>query len=609
MASTPANFRFMLKGLAVDISELMEVEAKLREMRSNVGVSLTDREIAILQNGLRTSVEVCDYSGDNRVVPGSVAGSENIGKRNANLVLATVRNGFCYMRLLTSLPSLNTANPLRVMEVVLRMNEELGVAPEGLSVFTCLTMAENMLSESSGPIDFTGATLEEGNLPTHTGIANRLLESPVRYSYKEEGGLFHVDLVHMCDDDTNILCEHNFWAARFILSIITRPGTRVGADIDLSALFVRQEGKAQSVLSHISEGTELETTFRPPPRRTYPAPQTPPMRAQISSEANDLPQQMPTSHQDLTLDDSLDQAFAGVLDSHLEERTAMLDKALQELTEETAKAKALNETLRRSTELGIKGSAEAVEVASTIMPNDSSSVIERYQRHFIDKASYNMRANRTELEPLSQRSCQPEYKDVVCGFLKTASMVVKEEEQKDRVYMINGLAAPFKDSRLNFLCHFHTALQECSFDPKLDPIDALQEIGESRPLNPTGELMRQVIQRTFDFTDMVVVANPFRIPFIEVGMNLTDTVVMKSLDLTLAEYKTTWFQEIKCLKMPPFHDEYASYTTTVRESMRQGAHRRRRSSSRSVRSQSARAEADTVSTGTRRHTSILGFRT
>jgi len=287
----------------------------------------------------------------------------------------------------------------------------------------------------------------------------------------------------------------------------------------------------------------------------------------------------------------------------------MLDKALQELTEETAKAKALNETLRRSSELGIKGSAEAVEVASTIMPNDSSSVIERYQRHFIDRASYNMRANRTELEPLSKRDQSPEYKDVVCGFMRTASMVVKEEEQKDRVYMINGLAAPFKDSRLNFLCHFHTALQECSFDPKMDPIDALQEIGESRPLNPTGELMRQVIQRTFDFSDMVVVANPFRIPFIEVGMNLTDTVVMKSLDLTLAEYKTAWFQEVKCLKMPPFHDEYTAYTTAVRDPHRQGSYRRRRSSSRSVRSPSAKAEAETVPTSTRRHTSILGFRT
>jgi hypothetical protein len=485
----------------------------------------------------------------------------------------------------------------------------LGAIPEGLDVFTCLTMAEDILSNPNKPVDFTDAGLKEENLLSHTGIASKLLESPVRFSYRETGGLFHVDQFHLCDDKTDIMCQHNFWAARFILSVITRSGTRVGADIDLSALFIDRSKGPVSTLSHISEGTEYETVLEPKRRPTHAA------NSQMHHEEHPSvePLGRPTSKAPLNrlhdIDPSLDQALAGVLDSHLEERTAMLDKALQELTEETAKAKALNETLRRSSELGIKGSAEAVEVASTMMPNDSSSVIERYQRHFIDRASYNMRANRTELEPLSKRDQSPEYKDVVCGFMRTASMVVKEEEQKDRVYMINGLAAPFKDSRLNFLCHFHTALQECSFDPKMDPIDALQEIGESRPLNPTGELMRQVIQRTFDFSDMVVVANPFRIPFIEVGMNLTDTVVMKSLDLTLAEYKTAWFQEVKCLKMPPFHDEYTAYTTAVRDPHRQGSYRRRRSSSRSVRSPSAKAEAETVPTSTRRHTSILGFRT
>jgi len=295
------------------------------------------------------------------------------------------------------------------------------------------------------------------------------------------------------------------------------------------------------------------------------------------------------------------------LDSHLEERTALLERALQELTTAANEAKQFNEHIRRASELGIKGGVEACEVASTIMPNDSSSVIERYKRKFVDTATYNMRSSKTELEPLSLKERPELVKDVVGGFQMTPSMALKEQEQVDRVYLINGLAAPFKNPRLNFLCHFHTALLECSFNPMTDPIEALQEIGTTRPKNPTGELMKQVVQRTFDFDELVVVANPFRIPFLEVGMNVTEAIVMKSLDLLQAEYKTFWFQELKCLKMPQFHDDYSSYTTEVRDPYLNERRRRRRSSSRHQGSQNGTREGEAPSTERRRTPSLLGF--
>jgi len=596
-----SQFNLRFKGLVVEVSELMEIDAKLHEMLSNVGVSFSERETSILKQALRVTSEVCDNSGGESGLTSMFENQVSMMQRNVDLILADEEDGFCYTKLLTCLPSMHTANPLRVAEVLSRLKDSLGRVPEGLEVFTGLVLAEGFLANPSREMDMTGSRIVEEDLHSHTGIAGKILESPVRFSYKEEGGLFHIGKFHRCEDVDSVMCEHNFWATRFILPVVTRAGTRVGADVDLSALFVeRPRARLNSdQLSRISEKTEYETVLE-----VKKAPDS----VLGSIQATQHKEQTGRGDGFEDMDRELTSSLAGALDSHLEGRTMLLERALNELTAATREAKEMNDQIRKSSELGIKGSAEAAEIASTISPNDSSSVVERYQRHFIDRAAYNMRATRTELEPLSLRRQSDEVKEVVGGYMKTAAMVVKEEEQKDRVYLINGLAAPFKSSRLNFLSHFHTALQECSFNPKLDPIDALQEIGSARPKNPTGELMRQVVQRTFDFDDMVVVANPFRIPFIEVGMCMTDTAVMKSLDLMLAEYKTCWFQELKCLRVPEFHNDYSSYTTTVRDPFRPESRRRRRSATRSSQSVSDRGEGDSAPVQARRQGSLLGFR-
>lgn len=253
------------------------------------------------------------------------------------------------------------------------------------------------------------------------------------------------------------------------------------------------------------------------------------------------------------------------------------------------------------------------EVASTIMPGHSSSVVERYMSNqkFMPTSAYVLQRKSTVLEPVSEESnfIEPR-KDVVAGFVKTNSMMRVEKASNDRVYLINGLAAPFKDSRLNFLIHFHTALHECSFNPQTDPIDALEELGNSRPKNPTGELICQVVRRTFDFDEQTIIANPFNLPFIEVGMNITDSVVLKTLDLLRIEYKSLWFAQMKCLRVPGFHSEYRQLSTEVFKSgSRRGS---RASPSRDVLNAEEPHQVKPHRSDTqkrhRRPQSILGFR-
>jgi hypothetical protein len=422
-------------------------------------------------------------------------------------------------------------------------------------------------------------------------ILNNML---VRFDYSEEGGLFHVIRKHRrcaCDE---ILCDHG-WAAKFIIQAINRDGCIVGADIDFSALFVSKEAAGENF-------GEPETQPQKQPSKL----------ASVEESKGWLPGETRSnnhhSYRRWREDtDKLSEDMSTVLGEHLEQRTQLLETAFQELMRVSAENKRLSEMVATQEE---STQSEEDDAVSTIMPNDSSTVVERYlnPKKFMPQGStYVMKDSRTVLEPISQITQPQVERQVVAGFVKTETMSQKEKDSVDRVYMINGLAAPYKSGRLNFLIHFHTALTECKFDPLKSPVDALEELGFQKPTNPTSELMRQVVQRTFDFDSRVVIANPFRMPFIEVGMHLTDSAILKSFDLLSMEYRTLWFGEMKCLKVPIFHSEYNEFSTDAYQA------KRRKSSSRSSRTSSSRHDSfhDQTSKQTteskKKRSTILGF--
>lgn len=530
--------------------EVTEIDQKLREMGMDVGVSFTTRELSVLRAMLKFTSEL------RGVPPGQEIQNDWVDFHS--VVLRAVRPGFCYVKSMLSLPSLRERGVAGLQPVVEAFTTALGENPEGRDVILYLTLADAVLKGRFEVKDL----LEQSPLllltdAEHLECLRKSTESKVRYTYSEESGLFHIDEAKLCCNCTEILCDHG-WASRFILQVITRPGLRVGADVDLSALFMQigdEEAKRDS-MPRVEEVKEEQK------------------RAELKTE--------------------LDVDMCRMLEETLERRTSLLQQTFEQLLRSRENAE----------------SSESDDGAcSTVKPQDSSSVLSRYKKSYMPEGTvYNFRRTRTTLEPLQEVSPLNVEKDVVQGFKKTLLMAAEEKDSVDRVYMINGLAAPMKNSRLNFLMHFHTALQECKFNPDQDPVDALESLSLCKPKNPTEELVKQVTQRTFDFEQMVVVANPFRLPFIEVGMSITDSIILKAFDLLRSEYRTLWFQEFKCLIVPPFHNEFLAFSTSVR-----GESRRRRSSTRSRPAVEewtrAPSKAATTRSKQKRSSSILGFGT
>jgi hypothetical protein len=463
-------------------------------------------------------------------------------------------------------------SPQRVERLLEAVREDLGPRPDGREVITALVLASQALSVTGDVKEnyqvFNLSLLAGEGVRWMDRIMNNTL---IRFDYSEEGGLFHVTRKLRRCNCTEILCEHG-WAARFIIQAINREGCKVGAtpNIDFSALFVSaEEANKQPELTAKSAKVEEEVAE---PKDWFPGETRSASHHSYRRWREDT--------------DRLSEDMSSVLGEHLEQRTQLLENAFQELMRVTSENKKLSEKLSAHKES--EETLEEDDAVSTILPNDSSTVVERYlnpKKFMTQGSTYVMKDNRTVLEPISKLSNTVEEKVVVGGFVKTDVMSQREKESVDRVYMINGLAAPFKHGRLNFLTHFHTALTECRFDPLKNPVEALEDLGSQKPINPTAELMRQVVQRTFDFDSRVVIANPFSLPFLEVGMHLTDSAILKSFDFLSIEYKATWFSQMKCLKVPNFHAEYNGFSTEAYQV------KHRRSSNRSTRTSSSRHDS------------------
>lgn len=548
---------YQIGNVVVSDDEIHEVKEKLSEMDVNVGISLSQRESAILQELLKTNLpEVL---------------VDHVDEEKEGRISVKAMDGHCYVHLLPLLPSYPVRSAEEVLSVVDQMIGCLGQDPYGTDIVTTLVLCEYALANH--------LTLEESerngleSTISHTETLSEVFKcNNVRYTYEEYGGILHLVRTSGFCPCTDVLCNHG-WSARFIIQLIARAGVKVGAaDVDFSALFI-QPGHSESEPDPVGKPTSL----RPAPL----------VDRHVEAEKR---------HK---IEHNLDMEMTSMLSAQLERRTEMLERMFKEIVQE----KGIQEPQNGE---HVEGS-----VVSTLGPRDSSSTMSRYLagKRFMPEPSYNLRGGKTVLEVVSEEPGQQTEKQVIRGFLKTDGMRSREIESNERVYTINGLAAPFKNSRLNFLIHMTTALAECSFNPRTDPIDALEEIGTKKPRNPTGELMRQVIQRTFCFKEMAVIANPFRIPFIEVGMLLSDSSVLKMLDLLNSEYKMLWFEELKCLRVPPFHKDYLSSSTNSEQLMQSNSKEKHRRRSERVGSKPKQSTSKSPQQWpTRKTTSILGLK-
>uniref|UniRef100_A0AAU7YC25 Nonstructural protein n=1 Tax=Exserohilum turcicum mycobunyavirales-like virus 2 TaxID=3229032 RepID=A0AAU7YC25_9VIRU len=566
------------------------LDMKFEQINRGEHVDFTPEELVVLGEIFRSRRQDDDVSsllldGDLEQRIGLVKDSETL-------------DGYCYTSAIRMLPSLRSGGLENFRAAVQEFKDGLGRNPLGSEILVNLCLLDKVLQGELGiqalrPVTgdlegFAAVLLEDSQ---HIQTVSKMSASKCRYNYEERGGLVHIKYETTCSC-TDILCEHG-WAARFILQVIAREGRRIGGTrdtVDLSQLFVRQEEqRTEDSIQNTPASAYL-------PKRNWNHRET---------RQDDLSEQ--------SMRQQVSEEIARLLGETLNARTEVLEDTMERILGE--KRKSLKAHQCGSSDYSqASGSEMESEVESTVHPMDSSSVSGRYNKRYMHPGTvYRVAKGKTVLEPLSEVSPLGLIPDVVGGFQMTESMRKVDIETKQTVYSINGLASPFKNARLNFLCHFHTALKGCQTNSSREPIEALEEISSMRPRNPTEELIKQCINKTFDFEDMSVKSNPFKLPFLEVGMLVTESMLAKCLDLLYNEYKAAWFQEMKCLLVPNFHSEFLNHSTFVSDRERQSGIRRRNEvrhaqrSEESKRGPNARSEKVRRDSHSSRQKSILGF--
>lgn len=582
-------------------------------------VTFSEGEIELLKFGLEQKIE----QGQGRVEPLSDTSSGCLDK--INILNSESTGNHCYLKLLATMPNFKKVDTGRLLHVCRQMKRRLSTKPLSLDVIGNLTVASDAMVNVDGEVSEVGMVgFESARQHLHT--LEQLMESATRFSYSEVSGVIHLDFAtpYICDHK-EVLCDHG-WSSRFVLCMLTTKDTRVGSDLDLSALFGpeptqgrhtdqgittgwKQTGSQQKhhafggcALSDITEQDELTQVYMDAAHEWIGG-QGVSGRVPSAVRASNMSEKEPATP---GVDDFIESLKAdqlkglkregkkkfrkvkreGETSEDIEESLRKIEdifsSKLDRLTEKLAEVEANREARGRSTMREAGGEAADDDVASTIMPNDSSTQILRYEstrgRRFLNEGSvFVVGKDGTTIEGW-ESGCEMKSGEqtgaegkVVLGFVKTKNMSLVEGNVNSTVHPINGLANPFRSNRLNFLMHFHTACEYLSSSREDTPYVIVEKMSRMSSRTPTEELVKQVVCKTFDFGRLTIVANPFLLPHIEIGMMMSDQCLTICFDLLRSEYKMLWFTELKGLVVPDFHKNYRSY----RETKLTGSHRDR----------------------------------
>jgi hypothetical protein len=469
--------------------------------------------------------------------------STDIDLKKGLVEASASQDGYCYTRFLWCIREFHTCTFAEATRA-LSWFRALDTFPSGTKVLTELTLIQGT---------FLGHTYAEADRmfrQIFSECTDRLLHSGARFKWSEKDGVFHVEageeLTCSC---TDIVCEHGM-SAKFILTAIVSKESRIGGSpstIDIND-FLQSIDRTQQ---DSESGTELA-----------------PME--------------PDSYTGFKVTSNLQSSWDA--DRPVREEFYKLRRELDELRDQVSMVKPVKESSSanpagpsqqegfRPSSLGIKANVvkERVEhalessdeeIVETVGPNDSSSVMGRYQRNYMRPGSI-VTARQVSKTDLAGEQAVVSYRmasipEVVQGFVKTKELQSRELDSISRIKPVNGLAKPLGNNRLNFLAHVHTAIASLRGSETETMLAIIKSISRRSTMTPSVQLLSQVILRTFDFESRVVTANPYNLPYIEVGMQVSDNSVLTCFSLLKSEYKNLWFQEWKSLMVPDFSDEYS----------------------------------------------------
>lgn len=199
----------------------------------------------------------------------------------------------------------------------------------------------------------------------------------------------------------------------------------------------------------------------------------------------------------------------------------------------------------------------------SLNPGDSSSVLERYGKQYIQHGTqFSVMRAQSAAEAADNRTLLTANTFLVEGFHRSSESAVREARSVQKLTPINGLPRPFQSNRLNFLANFHTGLgRAITRMQEGTMVEIMIRVIKGNSLVPVDDLLTQVMCVTIDRRQSEYVSNPFNLPYIEIGMLVTEESLVKMLDLIQIEYKQLWFQELKSIVIPRFHSDYKAYSS------------------------------------------------
>jgi len=444
---------------------------------------------------------------------------EQVIKRQ--LIETAAKDGKCYMRLLTSFKSYKGCSAKNLETALIVMISQLGTYPFNSEVINSLGIANYLMQGIS--VDEIVKMKEDAKKDDLLALLSEMMESPTRFGVDESNpALIHIVYYNVNSKfDTNSFNEDGY-SSNYVVSLMSDPEKRIGGTvIDFDQLFGES---SQSPIDNKSNGFAAMSQHNYEPQ------------AAIRDNMN--------------LVDAMAEREAENRD--LQKQLAELQQRFKEGISDNSKSKKqMAKNLMEINELHYQQS---------LLPDDSSSNFDRYSSdtRYMDQGTVlTVRQDSKETGQISKIQPLSVRKDLVVGFQKTNEMIKEEISVNQSMRPINGLAAPFKDSRLNFLCHFNSAIEELRMEePNISMLKIFSIIQEFKAETPSQELVYQMITKTFDLKRGVTIANPFGLPFVQIPMHISEVTLVKIYDMTQAELRLKWFESMKNMRVPSFHSEY-----------------------------------------------------
>lgn len=513
-------------------------------------------------------------------VPTSWSGTPEARARH-DLVISKAVPGKCYLKMVFFFNWFDDVD-LETLEMYLMcLGDRLGSDPLGMALIAELAVAGHNYLHGR-PLYFDIEEGMVGPIPVVT-IYNLMRESKVRVDFDQVDGLIHLKGGPSICACGGPVCGHG-WSYIGLSVIFTKPERRVGASgfnmsefLAGSGMFDQEEEDDGENFENAYSQFELtedkrkniDNWVRPLSTATRHMPmdrleETDPhsrvahdrglsINNACNSNSQQVPAvQLPKSSKGATHREEMSEIVRKLVEKEEVKRSLKLDNLKGEISE-----------LRRqlmSKEVDGHEEPSGDEV-STVVPNDSSTQFERYSgsRRFLNTGTV-----LTPEQPINEYGRQSGQTvlsvshSLVSGFYHDDSTRQKESDHVKRLKPINGLPKPFLSPRLNFLANLDTGLIRCLSKYPDDSVGCLLAFMKVCPTLPVDNLLFQVLSVTIDRHEFVYASNPFKLPYIEIGMFVTEESIAKLLSLLTGEYKQLWFQEMKGLTVPAFHKDFST---------------------------------------------------